>query len=160
MTIKEETKFLIILNSSDKMLEIKLFLESLRKFRKDFLNMNNQSRTILIIILKVQNLFKEFKHFFKIKILFLKLKVFRFNLSLIYFIQFLLINKLSAMANKIFLEISKIFSKSKNLIPFQLVAINNGLLIFKTLKKILIFLMIKIFLKLKLLNKDKIVSLM
>jgi len=160
MTIKEETKFLIILNSSDKMLEIKLFLESLRKFRKDFLNMNNQSRTILIIILKVQNLFKEFKHFFKIKILFLKLKVFRFSLSLIYFIQFLLINKLSAMANKILLEISKIFSKSKKLIPFKLVAINNGLLIFKTLKKILIFLMIKIFLKLKLLNKDKIVNLM
>jgi hypothetical protein len=160
MTIKEEIKLLIILNSSDKMLEIKLFLESLRKFRKDFLNMNNLSRTILTNILKVQNLFREFKHFFKIKILFLKLKVFRFSLSLIYFIQFLLINKLSAMANKIFLEISKIFSKSKKLIPFQLVAINNGLLIFKTLKKILIFLMIKMFLKLKLLNKDKTVNLM
>ena len=94
MTIKEETKFLIILNSSDKMLEIKLFLESLRKFRKDFLNMNNLSRTILTNILKVQILFREFKHFFKIKILFLNLKVFRFSLSLIYFIQFLLINKL------------------------------------------------------------------
>ena len=159
MTIKEETKFLIILNSSDKMLEIKLFLESLRKFRKDSLNMNNLSRTILTNILKVQNLFREFKHFFKIKILFLNLKVFRFSLSLIYFIQFLLINKLSAMANKIFLEISKIFSKSKKLIPFQLVAINNGLIL-KTLKKILIFLMIKMFLKLKLLNKKKKVNLM
>jgi hypothetical protein len=81
MTIKEETKFLIILNSSDKMLEIKLFLESLRKFRKDSLNMNNLSRTILTNILKVQNLFREFKHFFKIKILFLNLKVFRFELK-------------------------------------------------------------------------------
>jgi hypothetical protein len=63
------------------------------------------------------------------------------------------------MANKIFLEISKIFSKSKKLIPFQLVAINNGLIL-KTLKKILIFLMIKMFLKLKLLNKQKKVNLM